>query len=49
VHRIALRPAFRTGESFGLFAEPALIVDDGEPGFEATLGLAWRYARVWRP
>lgn len=49
IHRLALRPSFRTGPAFGVFAEPALILDDGKAAFEATLGLAWRYARAWRP
>jgi hypothetical protein len=33
----------------GIYAEPALLVDDGELGFEATLGFAWRFSRVSRP
>jgi hypothetical protein len=49
LHRLALRPVYRPVPTMGIYAEPALLVDDGELGFEATLGFAWRFSRVSRP
>ncbi|NBF40809.1 MAG: hypothetical protein GVY14_10375 [Spirochaetes bacterium] len=49
LHRVALRPVYRPVPTMGIYAEPALLVDDGELGFEATLGFAWRFSRVSRP
>jgi hypothetical protein len=49
LHRVALRPVYRPVPTMGIYAEPALLVDGGELGFEATLGLAWRFSRVSRP
>ncbi|MFP4373330.1 MAG: hypothetical protein ACLFPO_03290 [Spirochaetaceae bacterium] len=49
LHRVALRPVYRPRETIGLYAEPALLIDDGTPGFEATLGFAWNFSRLSRP
>jgi len=46
LHRLALRPVYRPVPTMGLYAEPALLVDDGALGFEATLGFAWSYRRL---
>ena len=49
LHRLALRPVYRPAPTMALYAEPALMVDDGALGFEATLGFAWRFSRISRP
>ena len=49
LHRLALRPVYRPAPTMGLYAEPALLLDDGALGFEATLGFAWRFSRISRP
>lgn len=47
-HRIGLELGYGRDESFGIRAEPALILDNGEPGFEGSIGVAWRFSHLWR-
>jgi hypothetical protein len=49
LHRVALQPVFRPGPTLALYAEPALVMDEGEPAFEANIGFGWSPSRTWRP
>ncbi|MFO8065407.1 MAG: hypothetical protein R6V29_12355 [Spirochaetia bacterium] len=49
LHRIALHPTYHIGSGVELRAEPALLVDGGEIGFEASVGMTYRYSTTSRP
>ncbi|MFP4637675.1 MAG: hypothetical protein ACLFM6_04480 [Spirochaetaceae bacterium] len=49
LHRISARPVFRVTPRMGFYAEPTLVIDDGNVGFEGTFGAALRLSGTRRP
>jgi len=49
VHRLAVEPRFSFSSGFGLSAEPAVLLDEGEPAVEARLTASYRYGATRRP
>jgi hypothetical protein len=49
LHRVGLTGAWRSARGFGAYVEPALLVDGGELGMEAQLGLGYSWGSRTRP